>query len=189
MIFAPAADPNEVSAYCESSLTDARAQCSDTVSSVDGETYTWTVTKPGQYELEAIAPAKKKSFLPQLILKDAAGEELANELGGVGSKAVATVDVKAGTYELTVLPGDGYMVKGGFSFELAIKSLNPEPSAPVAEGAAPAPVARAEKKAVVAKKAAPAPAPKPMLAKPAPKTSTVAAAPVATKSSNKNMDD
>ena len=55
----------------------------------------------------------------------AAGEELANEMGNVGTKAVTTVDVKAGTYELTVLPGDGYMVKGGFSFELAIKSLAP----------------------------------------------------------------
>ena len=133
MIFAPAADPNAVSASCESSLTDARAKCSDNVSSVDGEKYTWTVTKPGRYELKVIAPAKKISFLPQLILKDAAGEEVANEMGGVGKSAVATVDVKAGTYELTVLPGDGYMVKGGFSFDLAIKSLNPEPSPGVAK--------------------------------------------------------
>ncbi len=125
MIFAPEADPNAVSAYCESTLTDARQPCSDTVSSVEGEKYTWTVTRPGAYELSAIAPAKKISFLPQLILKDAAGEELANEMGNVGTKAVTTVDVKAGTYELTVLPGDGYMVKGGFSFELAIKSLAP----------------------------------------------------------------
>ena len=136
MIFAPEPDPNAVSAYCESQLTDARAQCSDNVSDVDGEKYTWTVTKPGQYELTVIAPAKKISFLPQLVLKDAAGEELANEMGGVGTNAVSTVDVKAGTYELTVLPGDGYMVKGGFSFDLAIKSLNAEPAA--------APVAAAE---------------------------------------------
>ena len=137
MIFAPKADPNAVSAYCESSLTNARAQCSDTVSSAEGEKYTWVVTKPGPYELKAIAPAKKISFLPQLILKDAKGEELANEMGAVGTNAVATVDVKAGTYELTVLPGDGFMVKGGFSFDLAIKSLTPEPVAPVAaaEGA------------------------------------------------------
>ncbi|MDP3157037.1 MAG: GIDE domain-containing protein [Archangium sp.] len=136
MIFAPEADPNAVSAYCESKLTDARPQCSDTVSSVSGEKYTWTVTKPGEYELSVIAPAKKVSFLPQLILKDAAGEELANELGNVGTKAVTTVDVKAGTYELTVLPGDGYMVKGGFSFDLAIKSLTPDaaPAVAAAEG-------------------------------------------------------
>ena len=137
MIFAPEADPNAVSAYCESSLTNARQQCSDTVTTVEGEKYTWTVTKPGQYELTVHAPAKKISFLPQLILKDAAGDELANEQGGVGTNAVSTVDVKAGTYELTVLPGDGYMVSGGFSFDLAIKSLTPEPTEPaVADGAA-----------------------------------------------------
>ncbi len=138
MIFAPEADPNAVSAYCESTLTNARPQCSDTVSSVEGEKYTWTVTKPGEYELSVIAPAKKISFLPQLILKDAAGEELANELGNVGTKAVTTVDVKAGTYELTVLPGDGYMVKGGFSFDLAIRSLTPDaaPTVAAVEGGA-----------------------------------------------------
>ena len=136
MIFAPAADPNAVSAYCESSLTNARAQCSDTVSSVEGEKYTWTVTKPGEYELTVIAPAKKISFMPQLIVKDAAGQELANELGGVGKNAVSTIDLKAGTYEVTVLPGDGYMVKGGFSFDLAIKSLTPELAEPAKTAAA-----------------------------------------------------
>ena len=149
MIFAPAADPNEVSAYCESSLTNARAQCSDTVTDVDGEKYTWTVTRPGQYELKVIAPAKKISLLPQLVLKDAAGEELANELGSVGHNALATVDVKAGTYSLTVLPGDGYMVKGGFSFDLAIKSLTPEPAAP-AKTAKAAPKAAKQEVAVEA---------------------------------------
>ena len=136
MIFAPEPDPNAVSAYCESTLTDARQQCSDNVSDVDGEKYTWTVTKPGQYEIKVIAPAKKISFMPQFIVKDAAGEELANESGDVGGKAVGTVDVKAGTYELTVLPADSYMVKGGFSFDMAITSLDKEPAA--------APVAAAE---------------------------------------------
>ncbi len=129
MIFGPKADPNAVSAYCESNLKDARQRCSDTVSSVDGEKYTWTVTKPGQYELTVFAPAKKISFLPQLIVTDAAGEELINETGGVGTNAVSTVDVKAGTYSVVVRPGDSYMVKGGFSFDLQIKSLTPEPVA------------------------------------------------------------
>ena len=141
MIFAPEPDPNAVSAYCESALTDARQQCSDNVSDVDGEQFTWTVTKPGQYEIKVIAPAKKISFMPQFIVKDAAGEELANESGDVGGKAVGTVDVKAGTYELTVLPADSSMVKGGFSFDMAITSLNKEAPAAVAAaegGEAPA---------------------------------------------------
>jgi hypothetical protein len=138
MIFGPKADPNAVSAYCESTLTDARQRCSDNVSSVDGEKYTWTVTKPGQYELTVFAPAKKISFLPQLIVTDATGEELINETGGVGTNAVSTLDVKAGTYSVVVRPGDSFMVKGGFSFDLQIKSLTPEPvAAPKTAKAAP----------------------------------------------------
>ncbi len=145
MIFGPKADPNAVSAYCESNLKDARQRCSDTVSSVDGEKYTWTVTKPGQYELTVFAPAKKISFLPQLIVTDAAGEELINETGGVGTNAVSTLDVKAGTYSVVVRPGDSFMVKGGFSFDLQIKSLTPEPvAAPKTAKAAPSAPAAAE---------------------------------------------
>ncbi|MCC6333454.1 MAG: hypothetical protein IT380_05655, partial [Myxococcales bacterium] len=88
------------------------------------------------YELEVFAPAKKISFDPQLVIKDAAGEVVADVEGGVGSNAKASVDAKAGTYTITVKPGDGYMVKGGFSYELEIRSLNAAPAA--------APVAAAE---------------------------------------------
>jgi hypothetical protein len=133
MIFAPAADPNEVSAYCESMLTDGRQRCSDTVSDVDGEKYTWTVTKPGEYELSVFAPKKKVSLIPQLVIKNAAGEELSNESGPMGGTVTSKIDVAAGTYEVTVLPADNYMVKGGFSFDLEIKSLTVVPvAAPVA---------------------------------------------------------
>ncbi|MCC6335870.1 MAG: hypothetical protein IT380_18005, partial [Myxococcales bacterium] len=90
------------------------------------------------YELEVFAPAKKISFDPQLVIKDAAGEVVADVEGGVGSNAKASVDAKAGTYTITVKPGDGYMVKGGFSYELEIRSLNAAPAAaPVAEGDKP----------------------------------------------------
>ncbi|MFZ5445071.1 MAG: GIDE domain-containing protein [Myxococcota bacterium] len=143
MIFGPKADPNEPSMFCESALTDARQQCEANVSDVDGDAYTWTVTRPGRYELQVLAPKKKISFLPQLVLKDAQGEELANETGDMGSTATATVEVKAGTYALTVRPGDGYMVKGGFSYELAIKALDaPAPTKVAAD--APAEKAPAE---------------------------------------------
>lgn len=138
MIFGPQPDPNAPSMFCESQLTDTRVKCDDTVSSVSGEEYTWTVTKPGQYELEVFAPAKKVSFDPQLVIKDAAGEVVADVEGGAGSNAKASVDAKAGTYTITVKPGDGYMVKGGFSYELEIRSLDAAPAAaPVAEGDKP----------------------------------------------------
>ncbi len=129
-IFAPEADPNAVSHSCESSLTDARQKCADTVSSKSGETYTWTVTKPGSYEVHVFAPKKKVAFMPQVVVTDASGEELANELGGVGVDALAKLDVKPGTYTVTVQPGDGYMVKGGFSYDLEIRALTAD--APVA---------------------------------------------------------
>jgi hypothetical protein len=133
MIFAPEPDPNAVSAYCESMLTDGRQRCSDTVSDVDGEKYTWTVTKPGEYELSVFAPKKKVSLIPQLVIKNAAGEELSNESGPMGGTVTSKIDVAAGTYEVTVLPADNYMVKGGFSFDLEIKSLTVVPvAAPVA---------------------------------------------------------
>jgi plastocyanin len=121
MIFAPAADPNAVSYSCESKLTDTRVKCADNVSSKSGEEYTWTVTKPGQYELEVFAPAKKVAFDPQLIVKNAAGEVVADVEGGIGGNAKATLEASAGTYTVIVKPGDDYMVKGGFSFDLEIR--------------------------------------------------------------------
>ncbi|MFO0599514.1 MAG: GIDE domain-containing protein [Myxococcaceae bacterium] len=132
MIWGPQPDPNAVSAYCESTLTDARQRCGDTVSSEDGEHYTWTVTKPGEYEVSVFAPNKKISLIPQLIIKDADGKELANESGPMAGTVTAKLDVKAGTYDLVVAPADHYMVKGGFSFDMEIKSLS-APVAPVAK--------------------------------------------------------
>jgi plastocyanin len=136
MIFAPAADPNAVSHYCESKLTDARVKCAATVSSKSGDDYAWTVTKPGEYEVEVFAPAKKVPFDPQLIIKNAAGEEVANVEGGIGENAKATFTATAGTYTVVVKPGDDYMVKGGFSYDFEIRSLSAAPvaGAPVAAG-------------------------------------------------------
>ncbi|MFT3714217.1 MAG: hypothetical protein QM817_41670 [Archangium sp.] len=116
------------------------------MSDVDGEKYTWTVTKPGEYEISAFAPQKKISLVPLLVVKDAQGEELLNEQGPMAGTASGKVTVKAGTYDITVSPADAYMVKGGFSFDLEIKSLTVEAApavakadgeeAPAADGAA-----------------------------------------------------
>ena len=57
--------------------------------------------------------------------------------GGVGGNAVAKLHVEPGTYKLTVKPGDDYMVKGGFGFDLEISG---GPAADVAG----APVAKAD---------------------------------------------
>ncbi len=120
MIFGPTIDTSGPSMFCESTLTDVRAKCSDTVSSKSGEKYTWTVTKPGEYQLTVFAPKKKVAFDPELIIENAAGEVLADTEGGVGGDAVAKLHVEAGTYNVTVKPGDDYMVKGGFSFDFEI---------------------------------------------------------------------
>lgn len=124
IIFAPPPDPQGSS--CQSALTDARKRCSDNVSSKSGEEYAWTVTAPGTYQLEVFAPAKKVPFDPELIVKDAEGNIVADVEGGVGSNALAAVEAKAGKYTVIVKPGDDYMVKGGFSYELEIRGSTSE---------------------------------------------------------------
>ncbi|MBX7101210.1 MAG: E3 ubiquitin ligase family protein [Myxococcaceae bacterium] len=136
MIFGPKSEPSDpnTSSYCNSTLTDARARCSDTVSSKDGETYTWTTTKPGKYALTVYAPAKKVAFAPAIEVKD--GEQvLAEDFAGIGENATVTVDVQPGTHTVVVKPGDGFMVKGGFSFDFEIAALGGEAPAAVAADA------------------------------------------------------
>jgi hypothetical protein len=138
MIFGPKADPNAAGASCPSEMTDVRLRCHSTVT--DDDTYTWTVTKPGQYELTVFAPAKKVAFDPGLIVTDSAGAELANVSGGVGGNAVAKVDVKAGTYKLKVWPADNFKVKGGYSYEFEIATVGgaaPAVAEPLNEGGEP----------------------------------------------------
>ncbi|MDP3503801.1 MAG: GIDE domain-containing protein [Myxococcales bacterium] len=138
MLFGPSIDTSGPSSSCESALTDTRVKCSDRVSSKSGETYTWTVTKGGEYQLTVFAPSSKKvAFDPELVIEDAKGEVLADTEGGVGGNAVAKLHVEPGTYKLTVKPGDDYMVKGGFGFDLEISG------GPAADMAG-APVAKAE---------------------------------------------
>lgn len=146
MIFGPSIDTSGPSMFCESTLTDTRAKCSATVSTKEGDRYTWTVTKPGEYALTVFAPAKKVAFDPELKIEDAAGEVLADTSGGIGGNAVARLHIDPGTYTLIVKPGDDYMVKGGFSYELEISG---GPAAVAADGApvaaaAPAPGAHPE---------------------------------------------
>jgi hypothetical protein len=139
MVFGPSIDTSGPSMFCESKLTDTRARCSDTVSSKSGDEFSWTVTKAGEYQLTVFAPKKKVAFDPELMIKDAAGEVLADTEGGVGGDAVAKLHVEPGTYTVIVKPGDDYMVKGGFGYELEISGGPAADAAPaVANVAKPA---------------------------------------------------
>ncbi len=165
MIFGPKADPNAMGASCPSEMTDIRLRCSSSVT--DSDTYTWTVTKPGTYELTVFAPAKKVAFDPGLIVTDSTGAEVANVSGGVGGNAVATVEAKAGTYKLKVWPADNFKVKGGYSYEFGIESVGgaapavAEPLNGEKDPAAEDVAAAGDDAAPEAAPAAPAPAPKP----------------------------
>ncbi|MFO0599523.1 MAG: GIDE domain-containing protein [Myxococcaceae bacterium] len=166
MIFGPKADPNAAGAYCPSEMTDVRLRCHNQVT--DEDMYTWTVTKDGKYELTVYTPAKKVPFDPGIIVTDGSGAEIANVAGGVGNNAVATVDVKAGTYKVKVWPADNYKVKGGYSYEFEIASVGggaaPAVAEPLNEGDQPKAedVAAAPEEGADAPPAdAPAPAPAP----------------------------
>ncbi len=126
MIFAPAADPNAVGSSCPSEMTDTRVRCTDNVT--EDDTFTWTVTKPGKYDLTVYAPAKKVSFDPGLMVSDSTGAEIANVSGGVGGNASTMVDVKAGTYKVKVFLADNFKVKGGYSYEFEIGSQGNAPA-------------------------------------------------------------
>ena len=84
--------------------------------------YTWTVTKPGKYDLTVYAPSKKVAFDPGLMITDASGAEVANVSGGVGGNATTTVEAKAGVYKVKVYLADNFKVKGGYSYEMEIAS-------------------------------------------------------------------
>ena len=118
IIMTPAADPNAAGASCPSEMTDTRLRCTDSVT--DEDTFTWTVTKPGKYDLTVYAPAKKVAFDPGLMVTDSTGAEIANVSGGVGGNASTMVDVKAGTYKVKVYLADDFKVKGGYSYEFDI---------------------------------------------------------------------
>lgn len=210
MLFGPKIDTSGPSHFCESALTDARARCSDTVTTEKGELYTWTVTQPGKYEVHVTAPKKKVQFYPKLLVSDAAGEVLSDAYSrdeATGGQQIAeTLELKAGVYTVAVL-NEGYLPKGGYTFELELKSLNPKP-APVAAPDAKAPakneatadktgmadeVEADEQLAADDEEATPAPVKKAAAVKPAPKVVKVAAtkkaAPAPSRSSNKNLAD
>ncbi len=167
IIMTPASDPNALGASCPSEMTDVRLRCHSQVT--DEDMYTWTVTKPGKYDLTVFAPSKKVAFDPGLMITDSTGAEVANVAGGVGNNANTSVDVKAGTYKVKVYLADNFTVKGGYSYELEIASLSGGPAvADPLDGEKDLPaadVAAAPEGDAPAPEAAPAVAPKPAVKK------------------------
>ena len=118
---------------CEFKLTDASAQ-----------EFTWTVTKPGIYSIEAKSPAGKKiTTLPDVEVAKT-GEAAKPENKGLGD---LESEFAAGTYTIRVKDDFAKSIKGGFSVELHI-TQTPENAAAsnaavaVAAKAAPAPVGK-----------------------------------------------
>lgn len=121
MIFGPSGGS---STHCSSTIAGGQTQCDDNVTSKSGNDYAWTVEKAGNYELVVTPPAGKKFPLDaQLVVKNAAGEVVKDEVGEAPGKAVSIkLDAQPGTYTVTVKDVDGTTVKGGFDYKLAINA-------------------------------------------------------------------
>jgi hypothetical protein len=141
MLFGPSmSDSSAGSGHCQSTLADAQASCSDNVSSKYGNDYAWTVAKDGQFEVSVTPPSGKKYAIdPQIVIKNAAGEVVADESAlGPGAVAKAALNLKAGAYTVTVKDLRGDSVKGGYDYQLAIAAVGGVAAARVAEAGAEA---------------------------------------------------
>ncbi len=124
IIFAPAAPATRASS-CSGILSGAQASCDDKVTSPTGTTYAWNVEKAGAFSFEVMPATHKKIPLdPQIVVKDAAGDVVVDEVAaGAGQSVVAkSVRLKEGAYTVIVKDVGGDTVAGGFDYQLAIRS-------------------------------------------------------------------
>ncbi len=185
MAFGPKGSTSlESSDACHFDIAGVQSVCHDSVSSKDGHTYQWVVAKAGTYELEVTPPTNKKITLdPQILVKTADGETLVEQdVNGEHFKATASITVDPGTYTVIVKDASGYMVKGGFNYDFAIRNVSTaqEPAADVADAEEPG-LDLTEPAAEVKAEAKPLPAAKKIAAPVAnhPVVKQVAVAPVA----------
>ncbi|MFT3764067.1 MAG: GIDE domain-containing protein [Minicystis sp.] len=138
-------------------MKDAWAEtCTGHITDDSGNTYDWTVTKPGQYTIEVIQPGVKIPIYPVLTIKTAAGADVAK--AGDTTSVGVTQKFSAGTYKINVrdsVKGAPAKFKGGFSFSL--KFTGGPAGAPPADSGEPAASGSAE--ASAAPKAPPPPPP------------------------------
>lgn len=128
---APVAAPPPSAKDCESRLTDARRRCAATIRERKGVSFSWTVTKPGEFQLSVLPPLEGKWTLSAgMRVKDAAGAVLLEAEGELAPLS-RRLTVKAGAYEVTVFPSDGFMASHGHVFDLEVWALSDgEPPAP-----------------------------------------------------------
>jgi hypothetical protein len=123
MIFGPKADP-AADTHCHSTIAAVQNQCDDNVSSKYGNDYTWTVSNDGKYDITVTPPSGKTYPLyAEIVVKNAAGEVVSDTSGDYsGEVAKAALDLKAGTYTVTVKDTRSDSIKGGYDYKLEIAS-------------------------------------------------------------------
>jgi hypothetical protein len=144
--------------HCANLADAAGDVCGGHITNDSGETYTWTVTKPGTYKVEVLQPNVKIPIIPVLQISDEAGARVlpADTTADEKVESIETA-FKAGKYKINVrdaAKGDAAKFKGGFSFKLNIVSTGVAPAdsgsgAPAASGA-PAMTGSAAKPALTA---------------------------------------
>lgn len=148
-------------------MKDAWAEtCTGHITNDSGETYSWEVTKGGQYTIEVLQPGVKIPIYPVLTITNSTGQEMghAADTSSVGVTRVYS----PGKYKINVkdsVKGAPAKFKGGFSFSLKFTG-GPSTDAPADSSAE----ASASASGAAAPAKAPAPAPVPVN-KPAPHTS------------------
>ena len=144
--------------HCANLADAAGDVCGGHITNDSGETYTWTVTKPGTYKVEVLQPNVKIPIIPVLQITDEAGARVlpADTTADEKVESIETA-FKAGKYKINVrdaAKGDAAKFKGGFSFKLNIVSTGVAPAdsgsgGPAASGA-PAVTGTAAKPALTA---------------------------------------
>jgi hypothetical protein len=132
-IFGPAPDMSASGSSCSSTLTADAVNCDGRMYERDGYDMKWTVPTAGEYTLTVTQPKVKYPIDPSLTVTDAAGKELAHDIGiSKGAEAKVTMKFEPGTYTLNVRDTFRDKVKGGYGFHLAIVR---SPDAPVVASA------------------------------------------------------
>jgi hypothetical protein len=132
-IFGPAPDMSASGSSCSSTLTADAVNCDGRMYERDGYDMKWTVPTAGEYTLTVTQPKVKYPIDPSLTVRDAAGKELAHDIGiSKGAEAKVTMKFEPGTYTLNVRDTFRDKVKGGYGFHLAIVR---SPDAPVVASA------------------------------------------------------
>ena len=120
-------------------MTDQSAtMCTGHITDDYGNTYDWTVTKPGTYKIEVLQPNVKIPIIPSLSVKDSTDKELTDGEDGISA---FTHEFAAGTYKINVrdsIKGDAEDFQGGFSFSLNRKLISESAGAAGAASGAPA---------------------------------------------------